>query len=80
MPDPTTTTLDRIATALRAAIAATRATERLAVRVQEDTANPHQSTLDSLAASAACARHAVLDLEAALLDAEAERVANVSRS
>lgn len=80
MTQPTHTTHDRIAAALRAALAATRATLRKAESVQEDTANPRQSTLDSLTAAAGCAHFALLDLEAALLDAEAERIANVPRS
>jgi hypothetical protein len=77
MPNPTTTT-DRIADALRAARAAASATLRKAEQIQESTQHPSQSTLDSLAAAAGCAHHALLDLEAALLDAEAERVARAA--
>ena len=80
MTEPTTTTTDRIADALRAARAAASATLRKAEDIQESTQHPHQSTLDTLAASAACAHHALLDLEAALLDAEAERVAARERA
>ena len=52
----------------------------MATTLQERTEQAWQSDLDSLAAAAGCALYAVHDLEAALLDAEAERVAARERA